>query len=40
VALDSTMPSAPVDVELQETLRNRMREYFEMSAQHLLNSPG
>lgn len=40
MALDSTMPSAPVDVELQETLRNRMREYFEMSAQHLLNSPG
>ncbi|MTA64479.1 MAG: globin [Actinobacteria bacterium] len=39
LALDSTMSGTPLSLELQETLRDRMREYFEMSAQHLLNSP-
>ncbi|CAB5024790.1 unannotated protein [freshwater metagenome] len=38
LALDSTMPGTPLDPELQETVRDRMREYFELSAQHLVNS--
>jgi len=39
LALDSTMPGTPLDPELQTVVHDRMREYFELSAQHLLNSP-
>ena len=39
VALDSTMRNTPLDAEDQGAVRDRMRQYFEMSAEHLLNSP-
>ena len=39
-ALAATMPDAPLDAELAQLVEVRMVEYFTLSAQHLVNSPG
>jgi hemoglobin len=39
-ALARTMPEAPLDPELAELVRERMTEYFTMSAAHMVNAPG
>lgn len=38
-ALEETLPEAPLDEELRATVGERMREYFELSAAHLVNRP-
>jgi hemoglobin len=38
-ALAATMPETPLDAELQAVVDERMREYFTLSAQHLVNAP-
>jgi len=38
-ALAETMPETPLDPELQAVVDERMREYFTLSAQHLVNTP-
>lgn len=38
-ALDETLPEAPLDRELRDEVGRRMREYFELSAAHLVNQP-
>jgi hemoglobin len=36
-ALEETLPEAPLDVELRSEVGRRMREYFELSATHMVN---
>ncbi len=38
-ALDESLPEAPLDDELRAIVDERMREYFTLSAAHLVNSP-
>src|SRR5690606_6346567 len=38
-ALAETLPEAPLDVELRDEVGRRMREYFELSARHMVNQP-
>ncbi len=38
-ALARTMPEVPLDPELAELVRERMTEYFTMSAAHMVNAP-
>ena len=38
-ALVETIPEAPLDDELRDAVEQRMREYFEMSAAAMVNSP-
>ena len=39
-AVDATLPDAPLDDELRDAVRGRMREYFEMAAANLVNADG
>jgi hemoglobin len=36
-ALDETLPEAPLESELRSEVGRRMREYFELAAQHMVN---
>jgi len=38
-SLDETLPETPLDEELRSIVEERMREYFTLSAAHLVNSP-
>jgi len=37
-ALEATLPETPLDDDLRQLVDERMREYFTLSAQHLVNS--
>lgn len=39
-ALEHTLPEAPLDDELTALVRERMVEYFTLSAEHMVNTPG
>jgi len=39
-SLNDAMATTPLDDELRAQVHERMREYFTMSAEHLVNSPG
>jgi hemoglobin len=39
-ALATTMPETPLDAELAQVVRERMTEYFTLSAAHMVNAPG
>ena len=38
-ALGATMPEAPMDQDLRDQVAARMRDYFTMAAEHLVNQP-
>lgn len=40
LALDATLPEAPLDDELRVAVGERMRDYFEMSATAMVNTQG
>lgn len=37
-SLDEVIPSAPLDPELRDAVRERMAEYFELAASHMVNT--
>ncbi len=39
-ALEATLPGTPLDEDLRAVVDERMREYFTLSAQHLVNADG
>lgn len=38
-ALHETLPETPLDDDLRDVVRERMEEYFSLSASHLVNRP-
>jgi hemoglobin len=39
-ALALTLPEAPLDPELRDAVGERMRDYFDMAAESMVNAPG
>jgi hemoglobin len=39
-ALEHTLPETPLEADLQEEVGRRMREYFTLAADHLVNAGG